>query len=262
MVEVVSKDGTNIAYEQVGEGPALVLVDGAMCYRSSGPMRPLAQALADQFAVFLYDRRGRGDSGDTAPYAVTREVEDLDALIGAAGGSAFLYGISSGAALALEAAASGLSIRKLALYDPAFTAEGGNLDAKHAYTRELGELLKSGRHGDAVELFMTTVGVPPQTIAGMRQSPFWEMSEAIAPTLAYDDAILKDGTVPRERAAEVAIPTLVMGGDASPDALRRAAKATADALPNGRYQTLAGQSHDVSPEALLPALTKFFADHS
>lgn len=259
MPTVRSHDGTAIAYDRSGAGPTVILVDGAMCYRSFGPMRPLADLLANHFEVYCYDRRGRGDSGDTAPYAVAREVEDLEALIAEAGGSAHLYGMSSGAALALQAAASSAAITSLALYDPAFTSEGGDLQAKQDYSHRLHELLAAGRRGDAIELFMTTVGTPPEAVAGMRRQPVWPLFEAIAPTLAYDDAVLGDGAVPRERAAKVMVPALVLDGDSSPDALRRAARATADALPHGQYRTLEGQTHDVSPDALAPVLEDFFS---
>lgn len=258
MSAVLSRDGTTVAFDRSGSGPAVVLVDGAMCSRTSGPMPALARELAPSCAVYTYDRRGRGDSGDTAPYAVAREVEDLAAVIEEAGGSAYVYGISSGAALVLEAAASGLPIIKLALYDPAFTAEAGDPQEKKAYSHRLGELLAAGRRGDAVELFLTTVGVPPQAVAAMRQQPVWALSEAIAPTLGYDDAVLGDGTVPREKAARVAVPVLVLDGEASPAPLRHASTATAEALPHGRHQTLSGQGHDVAPEALAPVLREFF----
>lgn len=259
MHDAVSRDGTSIAFERSGGGPPLILVDGAMCYRASGPMPALADALAPRFTVYTYDRRGRGESGDTAPYAVAREVDDLGSLIAEAGGSACVYGISSGAALALEAAASGLAITKLALYEPPFTAEGDHPPARTAYTERLEELLAADRRGDAVELFMTTVGMPAEAISGMRNSPAWSLFEAIAPTLAYDNAILGEGPVPRERAATVTVPTLVASGAESPPDLRGAAKAVADALPNARHLTLEGQTHDVAPEALAPVLADFLS---
>ncbi|HWG65526.1 MAG TPA: alpha/beta fold hydrolase [Streptosporangiaceae bacterium] len=257
MSTAASRDGTTIAFEQVGAGPALILVDGAMCYRAAGPLPALAQALAPAFTVYTYDRRGRGDSGDTPPYAVAREVEDLAALI-AESGPAFAYGISSGAALALEAAASGLPITKVALYEPPFTAEEGDPRAKQDYTKRLTELLSADRRGDAVELFMTLVGMPPALIAGMRTAPVWPVFEAIAQTLAYDDAVLGDGTVPRDRAALVTQPAMVAYGEASPANLRSAAIATADVLSDCQRRGLAGQTHDVDPGALAPILSEFF----
>jgi pimeloyl-ACP methyl ester carboxylesterase len=217
-------------------------------------MSGLAERLTDHFTVYTYDRRGRGGSGDTLPFAVEREIEDLAALIEHAGGSAYGYAISSGAALVLRAAAAGLPWRRLALYEPPF------LGPKQDYTRELAELLAAGRRGDAVERFMTLVGMPSQAIAGMRGGPAWPMFEAIAPTLAYDDAALGDGSVPQDEAAMVKVPTILLDGGASPTMLRDAAAAVAEAIPQARRQTLAGQTHDVSPDALAPVLIEFLAD--
>src|SRR5574342_481630 len=212
MPTVTSPDGTTIAYERTGVGPALVLVDGAMCYRGAGPMRPLAALLQDTFTVYTYDRRGRGDSSDTMPYAVAREVEDLQALITTAGGGVHVYAISSGAALALATAAAGPGITKLALYEPPFMAEIEDGTRITEYTQRLHELLDAGHKGDAVALFMGYVGVPAQVVAGIRAQPGWEMLEAIAPTLAYDDEVLAGGSVPRDLAATIAIPALVLAG--------------------------------------------------
>jgi pimeloyl-ACP methyl ester carboxylesterase len=259
MPSVTSADGTTIAYERTGSGPALVLVDGALCHRAAGPMRPLAALLRDRFTVHTYDRRGRGESSDTMPYAVAREVEDLQALIGEAGGEACVYGISSGAALALAAAAADPSITKLALYEPPFMAEAEDGTGTKVYTERLNELLGAGRRGDAVALFMTHVGVPAQAVAGIRAQPGWAALEAIAPTLAYDDQVLGDGSVPRDLAGAITVPALVLAGADSPQSLQRAAKATADALPGAGHRTLEGQTHDVSPDALAPVLAAFFA---
>jgi pimeloyl-ACP methyl ester carboxylesterase len=258
MPELTSADGTTIAYERTGSGPAVVLVDGAMCYRAAGPMRPLAALLREGLTVYTYDRRGRGESSDTAPYAVAREVEDLRALIAEAGGEAYVYAISSGAALALAAGAAAPGITKMALYEPPFTAEAGDGTRYKQYTERLGELLDAGRDGDAVALFMAQVGVPEQIVTGMRAQPGWATLEAIAPTLAYDARILGDGSVPRDLTATVTVPALVLDGGASPPNLRWAAKATADALPTAEYRTLDGQTHDVGPDALAPVLAEFF----
>ena len=249
MTTVTSTDGTEIAYESAGRGPALVLVDGAMCYRAAGPMRPLAALLTDAFTVFTYDRRGRGESGDTQPYAAEREVEDLRAIVRAAGGRAALYAMSSGGALALATAAADPGVTGLVLYEPPFL--GGDKE----YTARLGELLAAGRRGDAVELFMTTVGVPAPVITGMRSGPGWPTLEAIAPTLAYDDTLLGDGRVPGE--LRVTVPMLVASGTASPAALQQAAQATAAAFPTAEHRSLAGQTHDVQPDALAPHLIDF-----
>jgi pimeloyl-ACP methyl ester carboxylesterase len=258
MPAVTSPDGTSIAYERTGGGPVLVLVDGAMCYRGAGPARPLAARLQDSFTVYTYDRRGRGESSDTMPYAVAREVEDLQALIAEAGGEAYVYGISSGAALALATAAAGPGIAKLALFEPPFMGEVEDGTRIKEYTERLHELLDAGRRGDAVALFMTNVGIPAQAVDGMRSQPGWALLEAIAPTLAYDDEVLAGGIVPRELTSTIAVPALVLAGGASPEGLRQAATATADALPAAEYRTLEGQTHDVAPEALAPVLVEFF----
>jgi pimeloyl-ACP methyl ester carboxylesterase len=251
MPTITSEDGTPIAYERGGSGPALVLIDGAMCHRAAGPMRPLAALLRESFTVYAYDRRGRGESSDTAPYAVAREVEDLRALIAAAGGTAFLYAMSSGGALALATAAADPGVAGIALYEPPF------LHASAHYTAELRRLLDAGRKGDAVALFMTYVGIPAPVVAGIRSGPGFEALEAIAPTLAYDDELLGDGEVPKD--LEITVPMLVLSGGASPEALRAAARATADAFATAGHRELDGETHDVRPEALAPALEEFFA---
>jgi pimeloyl-ACP methyl ester carboxylesterase len=259
MSTITSADGTTIAYEHTGSGPALVLVDGAMCYRGAGPMRPLAALLQDIFTVYTYDRRGRGESSDTSPYAVAREVEDLQALIGLAGGHAYVYAMSSGAALALSTAAAAPGITKLALYEPPFMGEVEDGVRIKEYTESLHELLSAGQRGDAVALFMTYVGMPAHVVAGIRTQPGWATLEAIAPTLAYDDELLAGGCVPHDLTSKVVVPSLVLAGGASPEGLQQAAKATADALPVGGHRTLDGQTHDVTPETLAPVLVEFFS---
>jgi pimeloyl-ACP methyl ester carboxylesterase len=256
MHTVTSADGTVIAYERVGAGPPLILVDGAMCYRAAGPMRPLAQQLQNSFTVYAYDRRGRGDSSDTSPYATAREVEDLQSLIAEVGGRAHVYAMSSGGALALATAAAGPGVDRIALYEPPFTAEVGAGARNKEYTEGLHALLGAGRSGDAVALFMAHVGMPEPMIAAVRTQPAWAMLEAIAPTLAYDDTLLGGGGVPRHLAIER--PMLVIGGGASPDVLRQSAQAAADAFPTARYTEIAGQTHDADPVALAPVLVEFF----
>ena len=257
MPVVNSADGTAIAFEQAGSGPPLVLVDGALCYRAAGPMRPLAALLRESFTVYTYDRRGRGESSDTPPYAVAREIEDLQAVIARAGGSAYVYAISSGAALALLTAAAGPGIAALVLYEPPFMAQIEDGSRIKEYTERLGELLEAGRAGDAVALFMTHVGIPPEAVAGIRSQPGWSSLEAIAPTLAYDDQVLGGGSVPRDAASRITIPALVLAGGASPQSLQQASKAAASALPTAEHRTLDGQTHDVAPDALATALVEF-----
>lgn len=249
--KTLSRDGTPLAYERLGDGPAVVLVGGALC--TGATPAPLAQALSDRFGAVTYDRRGRGDSGDTAPFAVAREVEDIAALIEASGGGAALYGISSGGAPALQAAASGLPVSKVAVY------EGGGKE-RQEYTERLTELLGQDRRGDAVELFMALAGMPQEMIAGARQSPMWPGMEAIAPTLAYDNAAMGDGLVPRECLASLPVPVLAVAGGASPEWMREAARAVADTAPEGTYRMLDGQTHMVDPQVLAPVLTRFFSE--
>ncbi|HEX6557606.1 MAG TPA: alpha/beta hydrolase, partial [Ktedonobacteraceae bacterium] len=222
---------------------------------------PLAARLAPHFSVFAYDRRGRGESGDSAPYAVEREVEDLEALIIEAGGSAFVFGHSSGAALALEAAVQlGEKIKKLAMYEAPYNDDGEAKLAWRAYIQQLTELLAADRRGDAVALFMQYVGTPTDQIEAMRQAPTWPLFEAIAPTLAYDHtAILgKDGSVPLERAAHVLVPTLVMNGGASYPFMYETALALSQAMPHAQLRTLEGQGHGPAVDVLAPALQEFF----
>ena len=259
MRTVISKDGTPIAFDQSGQGPALILVAGALTTRADWV--PLAACLAPHFSVFAYDRRGRGESGDTAPYAVEREVEDLDALLTEAGGSAFVFGHSSGAALALEAAVQlGEKVTKLAMYEAPYNDEREAKLAWRAYIQQLTELLAAGRRGDAVALFMKYVGMPAEQIENMRHAPAWPMLEAIAPTLAYDHTSIlgQDAAVPIERAAHVLAPTLVMNGGASYPFMYETALKLSKAMPHAQLRTLEGQSHGPADDVLAPALQEFF----
>jgi pimeloyl-ACP methyl ester carboxylesterase len=257
MIRVTSSDGTTIAFDRLGDGPPVILVGGGSVDRMANA--PLAAILAEHFTVLNYDRRGRGDSGDTAPYAVEREVEDIDAVINAAGGSAFLYGTSSGAALALEAAASGLAITRLALWEPPFILDESHrppADTATHYT----ELVSAGRRGDAVEFFMAqVVGLPPEFVAEARKAPWWPAQEALAHTLAYDATIMGDYSLPTERMASVTVPTLVIAGGASFPFMRETAQVLADVIPDAHHRTLKGQEHNVAPEVLAPVLEEFFA---
>jgi pimeloyl-ACP methyl ester carboxylesterase len=263
MDKVISNDGTEIAYDKRGTGPAVILVDGALCHRSFGPMPHLSELLAQHFTVYNYDRRGRGDSGDTQPYALGREIEDIEALIDEAGGSAYVFGTSSGACLALETASQlGDKVRKLAMYEPPYNSDQAVSQAWKEYRKQLAELLAAGRRGDAAALFMTSVGTPDDQIDGMRQAPVWAMFEAVAPTLAYDAAALGDDrSIPANRAAKVIVPTLVMNGTMIPFMLDTA-RALANAIPQAQHRTLEGQSHDVNLEVLAPVLVEFFSDKS
>jgi pimeloyl-ACP methyl ester carboxylesterase len=258
MDTVASADGTMIAFDRYGDGPPVLMAVAAFNTRSA--TEPLAMALAPQFTVLNYDRRGRGDSGDTAPYAVEREIDDIGALITAAGGSAALFGYSSGATLALKAAASGLPISRLVLYEPPFRTDESHPGLPADFPARLAELASSGRRGDAVELYQTqAVGIPEAVVAQLRHAPFRPGLEAIAHTLAYDAAIIGDLSLPADLAATVSIPVLVICGENSPPFLRNAARAAAAALPSGRLAVLPGQTHDINPPATAPVIAEFLA---
>jgi pimeloyl-ACP methyl ester carboxylesterase len=253
---VTSKDGTTIAYDRIGDGPPVVLVSGGSVDRSSNA--GLAEQLADRFTVFNYDRRGRGPSGDTQPYAVQREIEDIDAVIGAAGGPAGLYGSSSGAALALLATAAGSPVSKLALWEPPWILDETRRPPADTATTYR-DLVAQDRRGDAVEYFMSkVVGMPDEFVASARTQPWWPWQEALAHTLAYDAEIMADYSLPVDAIKRVTVPTLVLVGAASFDFFGPTAKAVADALPTAEVKTLEGQEHNVDPAVLGPALAEYF----
>lgn len=262
--KVRSKDGAAIAFDRAGSGPPVILVDGALCSRASGPNGPLAGLLAERFTVFTYDRRGRGESSDVPPYAVEREVEDIAALITEAGGAAMVYGISSGAVLALEAAARGLPIERLALYEPPLVVDDSRRPIPEDYLPRLEGLLAAGRRGAAVTHFMRrAVGLPAIVTLMMRCMPMWSTLKAVAHTLPYDARILGDTgagkPLPAQRWAGATVPIIVIDGGKSPAWIRSGARALADTLPGAQRRTLPGQTHIVKPEALAPALIEFFA---
>jgi pimeloyl-ACP methyl ester carboxylesterase len=262
MRKVISKDGTPIAFDQSGQGPAIILVAGATATRLAEAK--LSSALAPHFTVFAYDRRGRGESGDTAPYAVEREVEDIEALINEAGGSAFVFGHSSGAVLALEAARLlPTKITKLAVYEPPFIIDDSRPPAPEDYVPHLNELVSSGRRGEAVEYFMTeVVGVPAEMVAQMRQSPMWPGLEEVAHTIAYDGIIMgntmRGDPLPLRKWASVTVPTLVMDGGVSHVFMHHGAQELTNILPDAQRRTLEGQDHGPADEVLVPALKEFF----
>jgi pimeloyl-ACP methyl ester carboxylesterase len=255
METVTSRDGTTIAFDRLGSGPPVVLVCGGSVDRTADAA--IAEKLASDFTVFNYDRRGRGDSGDTPPYAIEREVEDIDAVIGAAGGSAFLWGSSSGAVLALIAAES-VPVWKLALWEPPFVPEGVPRPPEDQVS-QYETMIAEGRRGDAVEYFMTKViGMPPEVVAGARSQPWWAATEARAHTLAYDARIMGDYSIPNDLAASVKVPTMVIAGGADFPWMRQTAETLAAALPDGQVRILEGQGHDVDPGVLVAVLTEFF----
>jgi pimeloyl-ACP methyl ester carboxylesterase len=255
---VTSADGTTIAFDRFGAGEPVIMSAGAFNDRST--TEPLGRALAAEFTVLNYDRRGRGDSGDSAAYAVEREIEDIAALLAAAGGEAALFGYSSGAVLALHAAASGLPISKLALYEPPFRTDETYPPLPGDLPHRLAELVSAGRRGEAVELYQTeAVRIPEEVVTQLRHAPFRPGLEAIAHTLAYDATIIGDLSLPTDTIASVRTPTLVMNGEESSPFMRAAASAVAGALPQGQLRSLAGQDHGIDPAAVAPVLAAFLA---
>jgi pimeloyl-ACP methyl ester carboxylesterase len=257
---ITSTDGTQVAFTTLGSGPALIIVDGAFCYRENGPASQLAPILAQHFTVFTYDRRGRGASGNASTYAIAREVEDLRALVQEAGGSALLVGISSGGALALQAVAAGVSVTGLALYEPPFIEENGRPRSYLSQRKRLNELVSAGDRAGAVRFFLTNIYDAPGAFVAvmplvMRRT--WTRNKSVAHTLEYDLALLEDWSILQERSAQVAVPTLVLGGDESPAPLKDAVATVADRLPNARRIYVQGQNHNFSAPAVAPLLIDF-----
>jgi pimeloyl-ACP methyl ester carboxylesterase len=262
MTTVRSADGTVIAYTRAGQGAPLILVDGALCSRSFGPMPKLAKQLTPHFTVYTYDRRGRGASGDTEPYAPDREVEDIEALVALAGDPVYLHGTSSGAALALEAAKHIRSIAKLAVYEPPFIVDDTRTPMPDDWLPRLENLVADGRRGDAVTMFMRFVGTPAIFTAVMPLTPVWGKLKAVAPTLPYDITIVHEHQRGRPLTsaewAAVKVPTLVAAGGKSPAWMTNGTRALAEALPDAAYRTLPGQNHMVKAQVIAPVLTGFF----
>ncbi len=259
MNTVTSKDGTQIAYDKAGSGPALVLV-GATPDRSANTQ--LVELLSPHFTVYNYDRRGHGESGDTQPWAMEREIEDLETVIDKAGGSAFIYGSSGNGIFALHAAGHGLSdkMKKLAVWEPPFIVDDSRPPLPKDYKEQLTKLLKEDRRGDMVELFLTkAVGMPAEFVTPMRSMPMWPAFEAMAHTLIYDATIAGDFSLPAKLMAQVKVPTLVLdGGQASWPWLRNGLDALAKVLPHVERRTLEGQPHNVDSAAIAPMLVEFF----
>jgi pimeloyl-ACP methyl ester carboxylesterase len=259
---VTSSDGTAIAFTRAGSGPPVVLVGGGL--DDGAENAGLADALARWFTVINYARRGRGSSGDTAPYAVDREVDDLAALVATVDGPAHLFGASSGGALALRAAAAGLPVGRISVYEVPYLTDEPIRAAWLSYVDELGTLLAAGRRGDAVAAFMRLAGAGDAEIAGARAAPVWPSLETLAPTLAYDAACLGDGRVPAAALAEVRQPVLVATGAAADPHLGRsffdtAAEALVAALPHAEHAVVPRSGHVPEPAALAPLLRRFYA---
>jgi pimeloyl-ACP methyl ester carboxylesterase len=255
---VTSADGTSIAFETAGKGPPLILVGGAFCDRNAPASGTPLAALLDGFTVFSYDRRGRGESGGKGEYAIDREVEDLAALIAAAGGSASVFGNSSGGLLAFDAAAQGLPIPKLIVYVPPVILDGARAESFQALAKRLDEAVAGNRRSEAVELYFTQVmQMPGPAVENMRKAPMWRGLEGISHTLGYDLRITARGPSRLEQASNVRSATLVLDGGASPAWMRDAIRTLALAVPAARRRTLEGQTHAVDPKALAQAIREF-----
>lgn len=268
MNTVTSKDETKIAYDKQGSGPVVILVTGAFGYRAFGPMVGLVPLLANDFTTVLYDRRGRGDSGDTQPFDKKREIEDIESLIDSLGGSAYLYGISSGAAVAAVAASTlgAQKVTKLALYEPSFILDNSHAPIPSNYMDQLRKMLSEGRRGDMVALFLTdAVGLPAEIVEGMKQAPFWGAMQQVAHTLLYDGAFMVDNQRAkpmtedlRKTLEAIEVPTLVIDGGATYAFLHNTADIVAETITGAIRRTLEGQQHDVEPDAIAPVLIEFF----
>jgi pimeloyl-ACP methyl ester carboxylesterase len=255
---VTSADGTKIAFDQIGEGPSVVVVSGMFCDRRT--TQALAERLAQQFSVINYDRRGRGESGDTPPYAVAREVEDVAALIDEVGGSASVYSHSSGAGLAVHAAARGLPITRLVLHEPPY---GPDDEESQRSARHLAEDVRAAvaedRRADAIKLFMADSGMPPEMIDGMSTDA---KMQAAAPTMTYDLEVMGDfngGTIPDDLVRTINVPTLVIAGGATPEFFRDTATRVTELLPHGEHTVLEGQDHAAPAEVVAPVVAEFLA---
>jgi pimeloyl-ACP methyl ester carboxylesterase len=261
MTTTLSADGTRIAYEVTGDGPPLVIVDGAMCYREQGPSRPLAAELASDFTVYTYDRRGRGETPD-AEFAKQREIEDLESIVKEAGGTPYVFGASSGVMLALEAVNAGVGATKLAMYEPPLIVDGTHAPAPESELPDMRRLISENRRGDAVKAFMKSVDVPGFGILMMQILPVWKKLKGVAHTLP-NDLVLVDGLrqgrpLPADRWTTATMPMLVASGGKSPEYMRNSAAALAAVLPNARHETVPGQTHLVKAKALAPVLRSFF----
>lgn len=258
--QVHSKDGTSIAWETIGQGPVVLMVNGAFGYREFKGEWDLATLLAPDFTVCLYDRRGRGQSADTPPYAVEREIEDIEALLDQVGGSASVYGLSAGAALALLAAASlgSLKITKVALYEPPYLCDDQAKDEFAQEKQRITELLRHGKRGDATAFYLRSMGIPPERMEAIRLSPDWKRMEGVEQTLAYDYAVVGDATVPLALASKTMMPALVIDGEKSLPFMHEAAETLGKAMPHAVRKTLKDQTHSVSASVLAPVLKAFF----
>jgi pimeloyl-ACP methyl ester carboxylesterase len=258
-----SADGTAIVFERTGEGAPVIIVGGAFNDRHSATA--LAEQLAPSFTVHTYDRRGRGDSGFTEPYAVEREIEDLEAVIEAAGGSAALFGHSSGGALALETTARSLSVSRLAMYEPPYIVDQTRQPLPDDYVEHLEELTAAGKRREIVGYFMTNaVGMPAEMVEPLLDSPMVADIERLAHTVSYDGRVMLRGSMygeplPAEWRDSVTVPTLVMAGGNSPEWLHNSCRSLVALLPDVCYRTIEGQDHAAAPDAVAPVVEEFLA---
>ena len=253
-----SKDGTQIAFEKSGSGPAVVIVSGALAQRSLIDDRTIVAKLAEHFTVYIYDRRGRGESTDVQPYAVEREIEDIEALLNDAGGSGYLYGVSSGGALSLQAAAKlgPTKVPKLAIYEPPYGQEPQDFATQK---QRVSEIVRTGKPGEAAAFFLSAIGTPPEALEEMKRSPAWEAIQKMDFTLVYDYAVLGDGAVPEDVVKAIRVPTLVMNGEKSMPFMHATADRIAALIPDAERKTVQGQTHQVAGEVMAPVLIEFFA---
>jgi pimeloyl-ACP methyl ester carboxylesterase len=257
MARVTSKDGTTIAFEKAGSGPAVIIVNGALAHRNLFGDKALVERLSKHFTTYVYDGRGRGESTDVQPYAVEREIEDIESLINEAGGRAYLYGPSGGAALALQAAAKlgQAKVQKLVLYEPPYGLERQQFDK---LKQRVNELIRKGQPGEAAAFHLSAVGTPPDVLEGMKSSPEWEAIKKIDFTLAYDYEVLGDGAIPRDIVKAIAVPTLVMDGEKGVPFIHATVDQIAKLIPRAQRKTLKGQTHQAEADAVAPVLIEFF----
>jgi pimeloyl-ACP methyl ester carboxylesterase len=258
MTYVTSKDGTKIDYETLGSGPPLVLVWGAMGALDSPFTKAMRDELAKSFTIYDYDRCGRGKSGDRKPYAIAHEIEDLRAVCAAAGGNPFVWATSSGAALALEAAAAGVPMHMLAAHEPPYMVGEHAETYDKDYERNVTKLIAEGKRSEAVSAFMRMVGVPAPMVWVMRLMPFWKKALVVAHTLPYDAAVMNGFTPPEKRLRDIRVPTVVLFGSSTPAKLKAGAAEVARLVPGAKLKELPKQNHGVKPAALRPALVEIF----
>ncbi|MDP3315665.1 MAG: alpha/beta hydrolase [Devosia sp.] len=260
MHTITSRDGTRIAYDVYGAGEPVILVEGAMCGRHFGATNKLAAELGKHFRVYHYDRRARGDSGASTDYSIERELEDLSALIAEAGGSASIVGFSSGACLAIEAAAAGLPVRHLAFYEPPYMVGPKARKVPANFEAEVQKLVADGKNGDAVAYFMTKlIGMPSIFLIPMKFSKMWKQLTPQAPSLPFDMEAVNGFNPPLERMRRIAVPTLAINGDKTFPVIIDSTKLCAETIPGAGHVILPGQTHEVKAGAIAPELVRFFS---